>query len=293
LFGVLFLGRLRDVFQARSVYKGWRKPHRFDRNLVVIGAGSAGLVTAYIAAAVKARVTLIEKHRMGGDCLNTGCVPSKALIRTARLLAQIAARRNWAFGRPARISISRPRTAHHRNGRAARFHRALYGARRRGDRGRGEARRGEARIISPWAVEVRTAEGSGTLTTRAIVIAADARPFVPAILGLAEIGCLTSDNVWELRVLPKRLVVLGGGPIGCELAQCFARFGSQVTQVEILPRLLAREDPEVSQIVMHRFRAEGIDLRLEHRVKRFAREDGERILVAEHRGTEVRIAFDQ
>lgn len=291
LFGVSSLVRLFDVFQARSIYKGWRKPKRFDRNLVVIGAGSAGLVTAYVAAAVKAKVTLIEKHRMGGDCLNTGCVPSKALIRTARLLAEIR--------RAAELGIAQASADFDFAAAMERVRRviATVAPHDSVERYTGlgvEVIEGAARIVSPWAVEVRATEGgSRTLITRAIVIAAGASPFVPPIPGLAEVGYLTSDTVWELRVLPKRLVVLGGGPIGCELAQCFARFGSRVTQVEMLPRLLIREDPEASEMIMQRFREEGIDLCLEHRVKGFALEDGEKILVAEHRGAEVRIAFDQ
>jgi pyruvate/2-oxoglutarate dehydrogenase complex dihydrolipoamide dehydrogenase (E3) component len=152
---------------------------------------------------------------------------------------------------------------------------------------------GEARIVSPWSVEVTGAAGKRTLTTRAIVIAAGAQPFVPPIPGLDRVGYLTSDTLWELRVLPGRLLVLGGGPIGCELAQAFARFGAKVTQVEMLPRILMREDPEISQMVTERFRAEGIDVRLGHRAKEFRVEDGEKLLIAEHDGRDVRIAFDQ
>jgi len=152
---------------------------------------------------------------------------------------------------------------------------------------------GEARITSPWTVEVKSAAGTRTLTTRAIVIAAGGRPFVPPIPGIEDVGYVTSDTVWDLRELPRRLVVLGGGPIGCELAQCFARFGSQVTQVEMLPRILIREDPEISQLVTERFRAESISVLVDHKAKAFRVENGEKLLVAEHGGREVRIAFDQ
>jgi pyruvate/2-oxoglutarate dehydrogenase complex dihydrolipoamide dehydrogenase (E3) component len=152
---------------------------------------------------------------------------------------------------------------------------------------------GEAKIASPWSVEVTDAAGKRTLTTRAIVIAAGAQPFVPPIPGLDRVGYLTSDTLWELRVLPGRLLVLGGGPIGCELAQAFARFGAKVTQVEMLPRILMREDPEISQMVAARFREEGIDVRVGHKAKEFRVEDGEKLLVAEHDGRDVRIAFDQ
>jgi pyruvate/2-oxoglutarate dehydrogenase complex dihydrolipoamide dehydrogenase (E3) component len=278
------------MLSRRAVSRRWPKPGRFDRNLVVIGAGSAGLVTAYIGAVVKARVTLIEKYRMGGDCLNTGCVPSKALIRTARLLDQI--RRAPELGIAQASAEFDFATAMERVQRIIATV-APHDSIERYTALGVEVIEGAARIVSPWAVEVRIEEGSRTLTTRAIVIAAGARPLVPAIPGLAEIGYLTSDNLWDLRVLPKRLAVLGGGPVGCELAQCFARFGSHVAQVEVLPRLLIREDPEVSQLVLQRFREEGIDVRLEHRVKCFVREGDQKILVADHRGTEVRIAFDQ
>ncbi|MGB4336611.1 MAG: FAD-dependent oxidoreductase [Chromatiaceae bacterium] len=282
--------RLVTLVQARKLYAGWEKPRRFDRNLVVIGAGSGGLVTAYIAAAVKARVTLVEQHRLGGDCLNTGCVPSKALIRTATLLAQL--RRSQDFGlRAAPAAVDFPQVME-RVQRVVRTVAPHDSAERY--RGLGvEVVAGRARIVSPWAVEIRGEDGAvQRLTTRGIVIATGARPFVPPIPGLEAVGYLTSDNLWDLRILPRRLVVLGGGPIGAELAQAFARLGSEVTQVEMLPRLLMREDPEVSDLIAARFRAEGIEVLVEHQAKRFLVEDGEKILIAEHAGADRRIPFD-
>ena len=279
-----------DVIKTRRVYARWRRPARFDRNLVVIGAGSAGLVSAYIAAAVKAKVTLIEKHRMGGDCLNTGCVPSKALIKSARLLAQI--RRAQEFGirsASADFDFADVMERVQRVVKTVEPHDSV-------ERYRGlgvDCIEGEARITSPWTVEVKNASGTRTLATRAIVIAAGARPFVPPIPGIEDVGFVTSDTVWELRQLPKRLVVLGGGPIGCELTQCFARFGAQVTQVEMLPRILIREDPEISEMVARRFRAEGINVLVNHKAKRFEVANGEKVLVAEHEGRDARVAFDQ
>ena len=152
---------------------------------------------------------------------------------------------------------------------------------------------GSAKIVSPWEVEVTRNDGSTQrMSTRSIVIAAGARPFVPPIPGIEEVGYLTSDTVWNLRELPRRLVVLGGGPIGCELTQAFARFGSTVTQVEMLPRLMIREDPEVSELIAKRFRSEGITVLLEHKAKAFVVENGEKGLIAEHEGREVRIPFD-
>lgn len=279
-----------EAIKVRKVYADWPKPKRFDRNVVVIGAGAAGLSTAYIAAAVKAKVTLIEKHRMGGDCLNTGCVPSKALIRSAKLLVHL--RRAPEFGLRETAPDFDFADVMERVQRVVRPVEPHDSVERYRDLGV-DVVEGEARIVSPWVVAVKTERGKQTLTTRAIVIAAGARPVVPPIPGLEDIDYLTSDTVWELRELPGRLVVLGGGPIGCELAQCFARFGSHVTQVEMSSRLLIREDPDVSELVMKRFRDEGIELRLEHKAQRFVIENGEKILIAGHRGGELHIPFDR
>ncbi len=278
--------------KARKVYARWvaAKPARFDRNLVVIGAGSAGLVSAYIAAAVKAKVTLVEKHRMGGDCLNTGCVPSKALIRSAKFLAQ--ARKSKDLGIKAATVEFDFADVMERVQRVIRTIEPHDSAERYAGLGV-ECLKGEAKIVSPWAVEVTSPEGNKqTLTTRAIAIAAGARPFVPPIPGIEKMDCLTSDTVWGLRKLPPRLVVLGGGPIGSELAQAFARLGSRVTQVEMLPRILPREDPEVSEMVRGSFSAEGIAVLTGHKAKQFLLEEGRKTLICEHDGKEVRIEFD-
>ncbi len=285
----LIAKKIVDYFRARRVYARWPKPRRLDRNLVVIGGGSSGLVAAYIAAAVKAKVTLIEKHRMGGDCLNTGCVPSKALIRSAKLLADM--RRSQRLGvrsASADFDFADIMDRVQRVIRTVEPHDSVERYTALGV----ECIRGEARITSPWAVEVATAQGHHTLTTRAIVIAAGARPLVPPIPGIDAVGYVTSDTLWALRELPERLLVLGGGPIGCELAQCFARFGAQVTQVEMLPRILMREDPEISEIIAQRFAAEGIVVRTGHKAQSFAIESGDKVLIAEHDGSDVRIGFD-
>ncbi len=282
--------KLLDALKARRVYARWTKPARFDRNLVVIGAGSAGLVSAYIAAAVKAKVTLVEKHRMGGDCLNTGCVPSKALIRTARLLDQI--RRSKEYGvaaATAEFDFAQAMERVRRVIQAIEPHDSVERYTRLGV----ECVQGEARITSPWSVEVKGPAGTRSLTTRAIVIATGGRPAVPPIPGIEEVGYLTSETVWDLRELPPRMVVLGGGPIGCELAQCFARFGSRVTQVEMLPRILAREDPEISRLVADRFRAESMTVLTGHTAKAFRVENGEKVLIAGNESGEVRIPFDR
>ncbi|MFN9212712.1 MAG: FAD-dependent oxidoreductase [Betaproteobacteria bacterium] len=287
----LIAKRVLDALKARKIYARWadKKPAEFDYNMVVIGAGSAGLVSAYIAAATKAKVALIEKHKMGGDCLNTGCVPSKALIRSAKFLSHVARSKEFGIAEAgARFDFAQVLERVQRVVTAIEPHDSVerYGALGV------DCIEGTARIASPWTVEVQTAAGPRTLTTKNIVIAAGARPFVPPIPGLNEVGYLTSDTVWKRREQPKRLVVLGGGPIGSELTQAFARLGSQVTQVEMLPRILIREDPEVSVAVRKQFEAEGIRVLTEHKTKRFLVEGGEKVLIAEHAGQDVRIPFD-
>jgi pyruvate/2-oxoglutarate dehydrogenase complex dihydrolipoamide dehydrogenase (E3) component len=215
--------------------QGATRPRKFDRNLIVIGGGSAGLVTAYIAAAVKAKVTLIEKHEMGGDCLNTGCVPSKAILRSAKLLDHVRrAREFWLRAAAAEFDFSEVMQRVQRVIKAIEPHDSVERYTELGV----ECLKGHATLVDPWTVEVNGRK----LTAPNIVIAAGAEPFVPPIPGLKETGYLTSDTVWGIREQPKRLVVLGGGPIGSELTQAFARLGSQVTQVEMLPRILPRED---------------------------------------------------
>lgn len=275
-----------NAIKARKVYVKYSKPKKFDRNLIVIGAGSAGLVTSYIAAAVKAKVTLIEKHKMGGDCLNTGCVPSKALIRSAKFASHLDRASEFGFedvtGRPnfAKVmervqSIVQQIEPHDSIERYT---------------GLGvECITGEAKILDPWTVQVNGQK----LSAKALVIATGARPFVPPIPGLKEVGYLTSDTIWQLRELPRRLVVLGGGPIGAELTQAFARLGSEVTQVEMLPRIMIREDEEVSELVRKRFEAEGISVRVSTKAKSVVLENGQKVLICEQNGNEERIPFDQ
>ena len=295
LLGVfpLIAKKVIDAVKARKVYARWadRKPASFERNVVVIGAGSGGLVSAYIAAAVKARVTLVEKHKMGGDCLNFGCVPSKALIRSAKFLSHV--KRSKEFGMrsaDAQFEFADVMERVQRIVAAVEPHDSIE---RYTDLGV-DVLQGDAKITSPWTVAVVKADGTTqTLTTKNIVIAAGARPMVPPIPGLKEMEPLTSDSVWNIRVLPKRLLVLGGGPIGSELTQAFARFGAEVTQVEMAPRIMLREDPEVSEMVMKQFRAEGVNLLVDHTAKSFRVENGEKIMVAEHKGAEVKIAFDE
>ena len=282
------------ALQRHRVYAGWQKPARFDRNLVVIGAGSGGLVTSYIAAVVKARVTLVEGHKMGGDCLNSGCVPSKALIRSAKMAKQLRlAESLGVVGATGRVDFASVMGRVHRVTADIAPHDSVARYTALGV----EVLQGRARITSPWQVEITTPAGVQTLTTRNIVIATGASPFVPPIPGLAEVGCLTSDTVWGLTALPRRLVVLGGGPIGCELAQSFARLGAQVTQVEMAPRLMLREDDEVSALVADSLRADGVQVLTSHQALRFERiktPDGDiKRLIAKHGEAEVVIEFDE
>ena len=277
--------------QRRKVYAKWPQPATFDRNLVVIGAGAGGLVSAYIAAAVKAKVTLIEGHKMGGDCLNFGCVPSKALIRSAKLAKQLKKAHTLGFSE-ARGEVDFGAVMD-------RIHRVIADIEPHDSveryTGLGvEVLQGHARITSPFHVEITLHGGEKrTLSTRNIVIAAGASPFIPAIPGLKEVRCLTSDTVWGLRTLPRRLVVLGGGPIGSELAQSFARLGSQVTQVEMGPRVMSREDPEVSELVAAALREDGVTLLTGHQAVRVEQAGGEKRLIVKHAGAEIAIAFDE
>ncbi|MBL3527041.1 MAG: FAD-dependent oxidoreductase [gamma proteobacterium endosymbiont of Lamellibrachia anaximandri] len=274
------------LVKARRAMAGWKCPAKFDRNLVVIGAGSAGLVSAYIAAAVKSKVSLIEKHKMGGDCLNTGCVPSKALIRSSRILAQSGRAQEWGFDAiDVKYDFAQIMERVQKVVGEVEPHDSVERYSELGV----DVIRGEAKITSPYVVEVDGRE----ITTRGIVVATGARPFVPPIPGLDQIDYLTSDNLWQLRELPQRLLVLGGGPIGCELSQAFARFDSQVTMVEMAPRLMIREDEDVAALVTERFLVEGINVLAGHRATEFKVVDGENRLFCDHDGETVEVAFDQ
>jgi dihydrolipoamide dehydrogenase len=275
-----------NAHKARRKAGPFRKPRAFDTNMVVIGAGSAGLVTAYIAAAAGAKVTLVEKDKMGGDCLNTGCVPSKALIRSSRIKAYID--RSREFG----ISAGRAETDFPAVMQRVRDvittiepHDSIERYTALGV----DCVQGEARISSPWSVEVN----GRTINTRSIVIATGGSPAVPPVPGLDEIDYLTSDNLWTLTELPQKLLVIGGGAIGCELAQAFHRLGSEVTIVEMLPRLLANEDEAVSAAIRNSFENDGIKVLTETRVTGFENTaDGGRVSI-EHANRKQVIALDK
>jgi pyruvate/2-oxoglutarate dehydrogenase complex dihydrolipoamide dehydrogenase (E3) component/uncharacterized membrane protein YdjX (TVP38/TMEM64 family) len=281
-----FIGRkVVNLIADRKALRGFVKPEEFDTNLVVIGAGSAGLVTAYIAAAVKAKVTLIEKSRMGGDCLNYGCVPSKALLRSARFMSHVARSREFGIhSASAEFEFAEVMERVQRVIRDIEPHDSV-------ERYSGlgvDVVLGEARISSPWCVEVN----GETIRTRNIVVATGGSPFVPPIEGIDQIDYYTSSNLWEMRRKPKKLVVLGGGPIGCELTQAFARLGVAVTQIEMLPKLLLREDDEISVLVQEKFVAEGVQVLTGHTAKRFFRRNGMGYVVAESASGSVELEFD-
>ncbi len=293
LLGLLpfFSKKIIAIIKDKKMYRQFKKPAKYDHNIIVIGAGSGGLVSAYIAAAVKAQVTLIEKHKMGGDCLNTGCVPSKALIKSANLLHQIKHSSN--------LGIKSAHAEFDFKDIMQRVHQVIkdiepHDSVERYSKLGVNVIQGEAKITSPFTVEVN----GETLTTKNIIIATGARPFVPAMPGLDQIDYLTSDNLWQLSEQPKRLIVLGGGPIGCELAQAFARLGTQVVQVQRGHRIMPREDEEFSERVMASLRSDGVDIRCQHAAKEIIVEGDKKYLLCEtsingEKADNIRIEFDQ
>ncbi|MBX2886613.1 MAG: FAD-dependent oxidoreductase [Granulosicoccus sp.] len=282
----LIAKKILDLIKARKVYAGYDRPKQFDRDIVVLGAGSGGLVSAYIGAAVKAKVTLIERHKMGGDCLNTGCVPSKALIRSAKLMNQIKHSSKYGVAEATgSIRFSETMQRVHQVIEKIEPHDSV-------ERYTGlgvDVVEGEGRITSPWTVEVN----GKTFTTRNIVVATGARPFVPPIPGLENIEYRTSDNLWQLESQPERLIVLGGGPIGCELSQAFSRLGSEVWQVEMMPKIMGREDPEISEMVKTKFEQEGIRVLTDTKAVGVEVHDGEKFLLCEQGTETIKLPFDE
>jgi pyruvate/2-oxoglutarate dehydrogenase complex dihydrolipoamide dehydrogenase (E3) component/uncharacterized membrane protein YdjX (TVP38/TMEM64 family) len=279
------------VIKQRRVYSGWTRPKKFDRNIVVIGAGAAGLVSSLIGATVKAKVTLVENHKMGGDCLNFGCIPSKALIKSAKIAQQMRHADRYGI-QPIDPQFSFKAVL-------ARVHSAIAviepndSVQRYTDLGVDVAL-GAARIVDPWTVEITPHDGAVyTLTTRSIIIATGARPFVPPLPGMDSSGYLTSDTLWDIMarrdVPPAKLTVLGGGPIGCELAQAFARLGSKVTLVEMAARVMIREDADVSALAAAALTSSGVDLLTAHTAVRI---EGKMLIIADADGAERHIMHD-
>ncbi len=292
----LLARKVAEFLKGRKVYARWAhlKPKKFDRNLIVIGAGAGGLVSAYIAATVKAKVTLVEVHKMGGDCLNYGCVPSKALIKSAKLAHQMQ--------HGAQYGLTNTTPIFSFKAVMQRIHAVIadiapHDSVERYTSLGVDVVQGYAKIVNPWTVEIALNDGSRqVLTSRAIVIAAGARPLVPPLPGLDEVGYVTSDNLWDefgkLDDIPKRLVVLGGGPIGCELAQSFARLGAQVMQVEMSDRIMEKEDQEVSALAQAALEADGVKVLIRHKALRCEKVGETKVLIVEHKGQEIRLEFD-
>ncbi|MGY0623679.1 MAG: FAD-dependent oxidoreductase, partial [Paraglaciecola chathamensis] len=279
-----------SALQQRRVYKGWKKPKKFDRNLVVIGAGSAGLVTAYIAAAIKSKVTLVERHKMGGDCLNTGCVPSKSILHASKLahIHHTSQNAGVTYEAP-KIDFKAVMNKVHSVIKSIEPHDSVERYESLGV----NVSIGNATIVSPWQVDIQTENGVESLTTRNIVIATGARAFVPDIPGLKDIDYLTADNLWEITEQPKRMIVLGGGPIGCELSQAFGRLGTHVTQIERGDQVLSKEDPDAAKHLQTQLEKDGIDLRLNTSAMAVETTSEGNVLVVEFAGKEERIPFDK
>ncbi|MFI8621872.1 MAG: FAD-dependent oxidoreductase [Marinomonas sp.] len=301
LFSFVLLGvfplvakKLLDVIKARRVYAGFTKPKSFDRNLIVIGGGAGGLVSAYIAAAVKSKVTLIEAHKMGGDCLNYGCIPSKAIIKSAKIAQQMRHAEHYGLENvEPTFSFKKVMARVHDVISKVEPHDSVERYTELGV----DVVQGYAKIIDPWTVEIQLNDG-GTqrLTARSIILATGARPFVPPLPGLDDVGYYTSDTLWgefaKFDEPPKRLVVLGGGPIGSELAQSFARLGSNVTQVERSDRIMVREDEEVSALVQESMESDGVTILTSHNAIRCEKEGDIKRLIVEKDGIESVIEFD-
>ncbi|MDY6889601.1 MAG: FAD-dependent oxidoreductase [Pseudomonadota bacterium] len=284
-----------NVFKKRRVYKNYTKPKKFDRNMIVIGAGAGGLVTSYIAAAVKAKVTLIEAGEMGGDCLNYGCVPSKAVIKSAKIAEQIRHGEHYGLENMApQFSFKKVMARVHKVIADIAPHDSVERYTNLGV----DVVKGYGKLLDPWTVEIKLNDGgTQTLTARTIVIATGARPFVPPLPGIEETGYVTSDTLWtkfaELEEAPKKLVVLGGGPIGCELAQSFARLGSNVTQVEMAERIMIKEDLEVSTFAHEALIESGVNILTSHQALRCEARDGKKFIVVKHNDTEIDIEYDE
>ena len=284
-----------NVFKKRRVYKNYTKPKSFDRNMIVIGAGAGGLVTSYIAAAVKAKVTLIEAGEMGGDCLNYGCVPSKAVIKSAKIAEQIRHGENYGLENATpQFSFKKVMARVHQVIADVAPHDSVERYTNLGV----DVVKGYGKLLDPWTVEIKLNDGgTQTLTARTIVIATGARPFVPPLPGIEETGYVTSDTLWskfaQLDDAPKKLVVLGGGPIGSELAQSFARLGSNVTQIEMAERIMIKEDLEVSKFAHETLTQSGVNILTSHQALRCEARDGKKFIVVKHNDNEIDIEYDE
>ena len=279
-----------DLMNRRRIYAKWSKPKHFDYNLIVIGGGAAGLVSSYVGAAVNARVALIEKHKMGGDCLNTGCVPSKALIKTAHFIEQAKNSK--------RLGIQKADITFNFSDVMKRVQKVIKKIEPHDSVDRYTelgvtCYQGNAKIISPWTISIEGEEGEKKISARSIIVASGASPILPHLPNINEINHATSDTIWDLNDLPKRLIIIGGGAIGCELAQAFQRLGSEVILVESDNRILIKEDADVAEMIENQLSDEGVTVLTRHRAKGFVKEKSVQTLVCDSPNGEVQLAFDQ
>jgi dihydrolipoamide dehydrogenase len=287
LLGILpLIGKfLVSVIKRRKVFKKFKKPSSFDYNLVAIGAGSAGLVTTYIGSAVKSKVALIEKDKMGGDCLNTGCVPSKALIKSAKVVHLMRRAREFGLSDiPVKFNFSDVMERLQKSIQEIAPHDSVERYQKLGV----DCIRGDAKILSPWTIQV----GEKTITAKNIVIATGARPVVPNIPGLKDAAYVTSETIWKIRELPEKLAIIGGGPIGVEMAQAFARLGSEVTIIEASDSIMRMEDRAVSDLLLNVLQREGIKILTSHKVQSFTKQEDTNKIICEHQGKYVEIDYD-
>lgn len=280
-----------NFIKAKKVYAKYTRPKTFDRNLLIIGAGAGGLVSSYVAAVVKSKVTLVENHLMGGDCLNFGCVPSKAIIRSAKVAKEIKNAHQYGFNNVSgEVDFAKVMARVHNVIAKVAPHDSVERYTNLGV----EVIQGYAKMLSPWEVEIKTKSGDlQKLTTKNIIIASGGAPSKPNIAGIDSTGYFDSDTIWQIKTLPKVLVVLGGGPIGCELAQTFSRLGAKVIHVQSASRLLPREDEETSQIIYDKFTTEGIEVLLNHKAIRAEKIGAEKRLIVSENGVEKVIVFDE
>lgn len=280
-----------SFFADQKRLAAFKKPASYDANIIVIGAGSAGLVSSLIAATVNAKAILIERHKMGGDCLNTGCVPSKAILRSAKIKHYIEKAEDYGLSAPDQVKANFPAVMQRVQNviKAIEPHDSV-------ERYEGlgvQCEQGDATIVSPWEVELSQPNGeTKRFSAKNIVIASGARPFVPPIPGLDQINYLTSDTVWELPALPRTLAVMGAGPIGCELAQAFARLGSKVSLVDMAPRVLPREDEDAANAVLSSLQADGIEVLVDSKANAVEQRDGDNVLLLESGGKTRELAFE-
>ncbi|EQC50867.1 dihydrolipoyl dehydrogenase [Bacteriovorax sp. DB6_IX] len=288
LLGVLPIvaKKIVEFIKSQKVYKRFQRPKKYDYNMISIGAGAAGLVTSYIGAAVNAKVALIEKHKMGGDCLNTGCVPSKALIKSAKVIHYSKKSQQYGIDN-IDVDFKFSKVMERVQDVIAKIepHDSIERYTKLGV----DCIEGQAKILSPWEVEVN----GKVLTTKNITIATGAGPFIPPIPGIQDADFLVSDNLWELRELPERFIVLGGGPIGLEMAQSFSRLGSKVTVVEMSSRIMIKEDEDVSEIITSKLEEEGIRILTSHRAKEFKNQAGKKTLICEYQGEDIELSYDK